>query len=214
MRPLTDLTPKPLLPAGGKPLIVWHLERLARAGLHQVVINHAHLGAQIEAALGDGARFGAAIRYSAEGEALETAGGIAHALPLLGDRPFAVINGDIACDFDYARLPALAGAMTGRRLLAHLLLVPNPPHHPQGDFALRDGRVAERGEALLTFSGIGLYAPSLFARIAPGSKAQLAPLLRAAMREGAVGGELHAGRWMDVGTPGRLAELDRILSGL
>ena len=145
MRPLTDATPKPLLMAGGKPLIAWHLEALVRAGIRDIVVNHAHLGHLIETALGDGKRFGAAIRYSAEGQALETAGGIAHALPLLGAEPFAVINADIACDFDYARLPALADTMTGRGLLAHLVLVPNPPHHPQGDFALCDGRVAEQG---------------------------------------------------------------------
>lgn len=214
MRPLTDTTPKPLLMAGGKPLIAWHLDALVRAGIRDIVVNHAHLGHLIEAALGDGKRFGASIRYSAEDQALETAGGIAHALPQLGAEPFAVINGDIACDFDFARLPARAGAMTELGLLAHLVLVPNPPHHPQGDFALCDGRVAEQGEALLTFSGIGLYAPRLFAGIARGSKAKLAPLLRAAMRDGTVSGELHAGRWMDVGTPGRLAELDRILSAL
>ena len=214
MRPLTDTTPKPLLMAGGKPLIAWHLDALVQAGIRDIVVNHAHLGHLIETALGDGKRFGAAIRYSAEGQALETAGGIAHALPLLGTEPFAVINADIACDFDYARLPALADTMAKRGLLAHLVLVPNPPHHPQGDFALCDGRVAEQGDALLTFSGIGLYAPRLFAGIASGSKAMLAPLLRAAMRDGAVSGELHAGRWIDVGTPGRLAELDRILSAL
>ena len=214
MRPLSDETPKPLLCAGGKPLIAWHIEALVRAGIRDIVINHAHLGGMIEAALGDGVRFGATIRYSAEGEALETAGGIAHALPLLGSKPFAVINGDIACDFDFARLPALARAMPDRHLLAHLVLVPNPPHHPQGDFALRDGRVCDTGEAKLTFSGIGLYDPVLFAGITCGAKAKLAPLLRAAMDEGAVSGELHAGRWMDVGTPERLSELDSQLSAL
>ncbi len=214
MRPLTDATPKPLLLAGGKPLIVWHLEALVRSGVRDIVINHAHLGSLIEATLGDGARFGAAIRYSPEGEALETAGGIANALPLLGDAPFAVINGDIACDFDYARLPALARAMPDRHLLAHLVLVPNPPHHPRGDFALRDGEVSDEGEPKLTFSGIGLYDPGLFAGIERGAKAKLAPLLRAAMADGAVSGELHAGRWMDVGTPERLSELDSQLSAL
>ena len=158
--------------------------------------------------------FGASIRYSPEGEALETAGGIANALPLLGDEPFAVINGDIACDFDYARLPAIAGAMRARTLRAHLVLVPNPPHHPQGDFALRGGRVLAEGGAKRTFSGIGVYDPALFAGIVRGAKAKLAPLLRAAMDEGAVSGELHDGRWMDVGTPERLAELDKLLSAL
>ncbi|MDT3736741.1 MAG: nucleotidyltransferase family protein [Denitratisoma sp.] len=214
MRPLTDATPKPLLIAGGKPLIVWHIEALVRAGIREIVINHAHLGCMIEAALGDGARFGATIRYSPESEALETAGGIANALPLLGDAPFAVINGDIACDFDYARLPAIARAMPDRHLQAHLVLAPNPPHHPQGDFALRDSRVLAEGEPKLTFSGIGLYDPRLFAGIARGAKAKLAPLLHMAMGDGAVSGELHSGRWMDVGTPERLSELDRLLSAL
>lgn len=214
MRPLTDATPKPLLRAGGKPLIVWHIEALVRAGIRDIVINHAHLGGMIEAALGDGARFGASIRYSPEGEALETAGGIANALPLLDHEPFAVINGDIACDFDFARLPALARAMPGRHLQAHLVLAPNPPHHPRGDFTLRGGKVSGEGEPKLTFSGIGLYDPALFAGIGRGAKAKLAPLLRVAMAEGAVSGELHAGRWMDVGTPERLAELDRLLSAL
>lgn len=214
MRPLTDAMPKPLLVAGGKPLIVWHIEALVRAGVRDLVINHAHLGRMIEAVLGDGARFGAAIRYSPEGEALETAGGIANALPLLGDAPFVVINGDIASDFDYARLPVLAHTMPDRHLQAHLVLVPNPPHHPQGDFALRDGKVSDKGEPKLTFSGIGLYDPVLFSGIERGARAKLAPLLRAAMERNAVGGELHAGRWMDVGTPERLAELDRLLSAL
>jgi len=214
MRPLTDETPKPLLAVGGKPLIVWHIEALVRAGIRDIVINHAHLGHLLEAALGDGGRYGARIAWSPEGEALETAGGIANALPLLGDEPFAVINGDIACDFDYARLTPAGTSLEARDLLAHLVLVPNPPHHPQGDFALSDGRVAERGKPMYTFSGIGLYSPALFAGIARGAKAQLAPLLRAAMPDGKVSGELYAGRWMDVGTPERLAELDRLLSAL
>ncbi|MDP1654187.1 MAG: nucleotidyltransferase family protein [Rhodocyclaceae bacterium] len=214
MRPLTDETPKPLLMAGGKPLIVWHIEALVRAGIRGIVINHAHLGHRLEAALGDGTRFGARIAWSPESEALETAGGIANALPLLGSGPFAVINGDIACDFDYARLNHAASTLREADGLAHLVLVPNPPHHPQGDFALCEGKVIEQGEPMLTFSGIGLYAPALFAGIARGVKAKLAPLLRAAMNRGAVSGELHAGRWMDVGTPERLAELDRFLSAV
>ena len=208
MRPLTDTTPKPLLLAGGKPLIVRHIEALVRAGIDDIVINHAHLGHLIEAALGDGARFGARIRYSPEGEALETAGGIAQALPLLGEAPFLVVNGDIFCDYDFASLPPLAPAV-----LARLTFVPNPPQHPQGDFVLHQGRVREDGGPRLTFAGIGLYRPALFAGIAPGAKAKLAPLLRTAMREGKVTGELFPGRWMDVGTPERLAELDRLLSG-
>ncbi|HNQ58411.1 MAG: nucleotidyltransferase family protein [Burkholderiales bacterium] len=214
MRPLSDATPKPLLLAGGRPLIVRHIEALVRAGIRDIVINHAHLGHLIEQALGDGTRFGARIRYSPEGEALETAGGIANALPLLGDAPFAVINGDIACDFDYARLLVTGDTMRTRMLQAHLVLVPNPPHHAQGDFALRDGKVSAEGGPRLTFSGIGAYDPALFAGIVRGAKARLAPLLVAAMETGAVSGELHADRWMDVGTPERLAELDRQLSGL
>ncbi|MDK9703354.1 MAG: nucleotidyltransferase family protein [Sulfuritalea sp.] len=216
MRPLTDHTPKPLLPVGGKPLIVWHLEHLATAGLREVVINHAHLGWQIEAALGDGARWGLSIRYSAEPEgALETAGGIANALPLLGDdESFLVINGDIYCDWDVAR--ALA-ALTGTDL-AHLVLVPNPSHHPRGDFALAgtavDAGITAAGVQVYTFSGIGIYRPQLFAGIRRGERAQLAPLLRTAMAARHVSGELHAGRWTDVGTPQRLAELDVELRSL
>jgi MurNAc alpha-1-phosphate uridylyltransferase len=216
MRPLTDRTPKPLLPVGGKPLIVWHLERLATAGLREVVINHAHLGGQIEAALGDGARWGLSIRYSPEPEgALETAGGIANALPLLGgDEAFLVINGDIYCDWDVARA---ATALTANDL-AHLVLVPNPSHHPRGDFSLKGTEVgadiAAPGVQVCTFSGIGVYRPQLFAGIRRGERAQLAPLLRAAMAAGRVSGELHAGRWTDVGTPQRLAELDAELSSL
>jgi MurNAc alpha-1-phosphate uridylyltransferase len=218
MRPLTDLTPKPLLPVAGKPLIVWHLERLARAGWREVVINHAHLGGQIEAALGDGARWSLSIRYSPEPEgALETAGGIAKALPLLGeDAPFLVINGDIWCDWDLGR----AADALGSGDLAHLVLVPNPPQHPQGDFSLCGSEVgadvagAGPGAQARTFAGIGIYRPQLFAGIPRGRPAKLAPLLRAAMGERRVSGELHGGRWVDVGTPQRLAELDRELRSL
>jgi len=214
MRPLTDETPKPLLIAGGKPLIVWHIEALVRSGIRELVINHAHLGQRLEDVLGDGSRFGARIAWSPEGEALETAGGIANALPLLGGEPFLVVNSDIACDYDFARLPPLAAALRSSGLRAHLVLVANPPHHPKGDFALRNGKVCAEGELMLTFSGIGLYDPALFAGITRGAKAPLAPLLRTAMEDGAVSGELHGGRWMDVGTPARLAELDRLLAGL
>lgn len=216
MRPLTDRIPKPLLPVGGKPLIVWHLERLAKTGLRDVVINHAHLGGQIEAALGDGARWGLSIRYSAEPEgALETAGGIANALPLLAhDEPFLVVNGDIYCDWDVARAATALSAND----LAHLVLVPNPSHHPRGDFSLTEtgvgADVTAAGAQACTFSGIGIYRPQLFAGIRRGERAQLAPLLRTAMAAGRVSGELHAGRWTDVGTPQRLAELDAELSSL
>jgi MurNAc alpha-1-phosphate uridylyltransferase len=205
MRPLTDHTPKPLLPLAGKPLIVWHLERLAQAGYRDIVINHAHLPEQIEQQLGNGVAWGASIRYSAEPlGALETAGGIANALPLLGDAPFLVVNGDIWCDFDFSTLPPLATSD-----LAHLVLVPNPPHHPEGDFDLRNDRVnlPSRGPRL-TFSGIGLYRPELFAAIERGQPAKLAPLLRTAMAADHVSGQRHAGRWVDVGTPERLSALD------
>lgn len=205
MRPLTDVTPKPLLPVAGRPLIVWHLERLARAGFREIVINHAHLGDQIEAMLGDGDAWGVRIQYSAEPQgALETAGGIANALPLLGAEPFLVVNGDIFCDWDFARARA---ALTADAL-AHLVLVANPPHHPAGDFTL-DGDTVGRGECgRLTFSGIGVYRPELFAGIERGRPAKLAPLLVEAIAAGRIRGERHAGRWEDVGTPQRLAALD------
>ena len=215
MRPLTDHTPKPLLQVGGKSLIVWHRERLVRAGIIDLVINHAHLGAQIERTLGDGSQFGAQIRYSSEVSALETAGGIAFALNLLGEEPFAVVNGDVYCDYAFEQLPALAGQMKQTQDNAHLVLVNNPVHHPLGDFLLRDGRVCPAGNSLnpsqLTFSGIGLYQPSLFAPILRGGKAPLAPLLREQIALGKVSGEHHRGLWVDVGTPQRLQELDKSL---
>jgi MurNAc alpha-1-phosphate uridylyltransferase len=209
MRPLTDATPKSLLTVGGKPLIVWHLERLARAGFAEVVINHAHLGHMIEAALGDGSRFGLRIRYSPEQEALETAGGIARALPLLGAEPFAVINADIYSDYDFS---AFARVQLGGAL-AHLVLVDNPAQHPRGDFALEAGRVRETGERLLTFSGIGVYAPRLFGGIPANAKVALAPLLRKAMGADRVSGEHHCGRWHDIGSVERLQALDLELGG-
>ncbi len=213
MRPLTDTCPKPLLPAGGKPLIVWHIERLAAAGIVELVINHAHLGQMIEAALGDGSAFGVRIRYSPEGSALETAGGIARALPLLGDAPFIVINGDVFADADIAALRTAAEGLAAGGPLAHLLLVPNPAHHPAGDFGLLPGgQVVDDGTGeRLTFAGLGAYHPALFAGLAPDQPAKLAPLLRAAMAAGHVTGARHDGRWVDVGTPQRLAELDESL---
>jgi MurNAc alpha-1-phosphate uridylyltransferase len=210
MRPLTDRTPKPLLPVAGRPLLVWHIERLARAGFRELLINHAHLGEQIEALLGDGSAWGMAIRYSPEPPgALETAGGIVQALPFLGDAPFLVINGDIWCDWDPARAAPPAG-----RDLAHLVMVANPDHHPDGDFVLADGRLQADGTARLTFAGIGIYHPQLFAGLPRGQPAKLAPLLRAAMAAGQVSGERHDGRWTDVGTPARLAALDGELRAL
>lgn len=210
MRPLTDHTPKPLLQAGGKPLIVWHIERLVKAGITDLVINHAHLGAQIERVLGNGGQFGAKIQYSSEGTALETAGGIAYAGHLLGNEPFAVINGDIFCDYDFARLPELAGHMQRNHDTIHLVMVDNPAQHPNGDFGLRDFRVTDTAPRL-TFSGIGLYQPALFALILRGTKAPLAPLLREQIALGKVSGEHHRGMWMDIGTPQRLEELDKQL---
>jgi MurNAc alpha-1-phosphate uridylyltransferase len=215
MRPLTDHTPKPLLQAGGKPLIVWHIERLVRAGIADLVINHAHLGEQIEEALEDGNRFGARIQYSSEVTALETAGGIAFALSLLGNEPFAVVNGDVYCEYDFERLHPLAEQLKQTRDNAHLVLVSNPSHHPKGDFLLHGNRVLPSGNlsggAQLTFSGIGIYQPSLFAHIPHGSKAPLAPLLREQIALGKVSGEHYQGIWVDVGTPQRLEELDKSL---
>lgn len=205
MRPLTDHIPKPLLKAGGHMLIEYHIEALVQAGLREIVINHARLGGSIEQALGDGARYGASIRYSAEGEQpLETGGGIQQALPLLGEGPFVVVNADIWTDYPFARLP---DALDG---LAHLVLVDNPPQHAAGDFALRDDRVVEQGAARLTYSGIGVYHPRLFAACTPGAF-PLAPLLRAAMQAGSVSGEYYPGRWLDIGTPERLQLLDQQL---
>jgi len=210
MRPLTDRVPKPLLEAGGKPLIVYHLEKLAAAGCTRIVINHAHLGAMIESALGDGARFGLNIAYSREAVALETAGGIANALSLLGDGPFIAVNADVYSDYDYTGLEAAAARIGEAQ--AHLILVDNPEHHPGGDFALQGVQVVDAGEKL-TFSGLAVYRPAMFATIAPGSRAALAPLLRERIAGGAVTGEHFRGRWCDVGTPDRLMQLDRDLAG-
>ncbi len=211
MRPLTDHLPKPLLEVGGKPLIVWHIERLVSAGITEIVVNHAHLGRKLIDALGDGSAFGASIRWSAEpAGALETAGGIAHALPLLGQEPFIVVNGDVWCDADIPALARAAGTLTPDGLRAHLLLVANPPHHPGGDFALRDDRVSDEGTERLTFSGIAAYHPLLFSGLDPDAPAKLAPLLRAQMQLNRVSGARHGGYWFDVGTPQRLAEVDAL----
>jgi MurNAc alpha-1-phosphate uridylyltransferase len=206
MRPLTDDLPKPLLMAGGRPLLEYHLRALVRAGIRRVVINHSRQGRKIEAACGDGAAFGLCIEYSPEGESpLDTGGGIRRALPLLGPEPFAVVNGDIWTDFDFAALPWRPAG------LAHLVLVANPAHHPRGDFALDRGRVREAGAELLTYSGIAVFSPELF-RDCPDGAFPLAPLLRGAIRNGQVSGQRHDGRWIDVGTPERLGELDELLN--
>jgi MurNAc alpha-1-phosphate uridylyltransferase len=204
MRPLSATRPKPLLEAGGKALLRWQIEALARAGFRDVVVNVAYFPDQFLAAFGDGAALGVRITWSVEPEALETAGGIATALPLLGDAPFVAVNGDIHCDFDFARL---AGALP-EDADAHLVLVDNPAHHPRGDFTLAHGRLGNGDAPRLTFAGIGVYRPRLFAGIAPRTRASLAPLLRAAADRGALSGERHGGLWTDVGTPERLAELD------
>ncbi|MHB8742924.1 MAG: N-acetylmuramate alpha-1-phosphate uridylyltransferase MurU [Sulfuricaulis sp.] len=205
MRPLSDTVPKPLLEAGGKPLIVHLIERLAHAGMRDIIINYSHLGEKILGYLGDGHHQGVRLTYSYEaGGGLETGGGIFKALTLIDTDPFVVVNGDIWTDFPFARLPSrLAG-------LAHLVLVNNPAQHPQGDFALQQGLVLSDGEPRLTFSGIGVYARALFANCVPG-KFPLAPLLRAAVARRQVSGELYSGRWRDIGTPERLQALDQEL---
>ncbi|MCL5060031.1 MAG: nucleotidyltransferase family protein [Candidatus Thermoplasmatota archaeon] len=232
MRPLTDRTPKPLLVVGGKPLIVWHIERLRAAGFTHIVINHAHLGQQIEAALGSGAELGVSIEYSREASALETAGGIATALPLIDAEVFPVVNGDIYSEFDFSRLAEPMARLAAGQDQAHLVLIDNPPHHPKGDFVLDGSRVTNADIPLtpyvlgtagakdgipcghpsrLTFSGIGVYHRAMFAHTPPGEKAPLAPLLRLAIDAGRASGEHFGGRWVDVGTPERLQQLDESL---
>jgi MurNAc alpha-1-phosphate uridylyltransferase len=204
MRPLTDHIPKPLLKVGGKSLIVWHLERLAKAGFKQVVINHAHLGAQIEHALGDGSQWGLHIQYSPEKTALETAGGIAKALHLLGSEPFLVVNGDTFTEVDFGDLTHALSVNNH----AHLVLVSNPPQHPNGDFAIEDGYLKNTGAQMLTFSGVGVYHPDLFASVVRGEPAKLAPLLRNSIAENKATAEYYQGVWHDIGTPERLKALD------
>lgn len=206
MRPLTDATPKPLLRAGGRMLIEHHIEKLARAGVRDIVINISHLAASFAPALGDGSRWSVSIHYSDEGpQPLETGGGIRHALPLLGEAPFIAVSADIASDYDYARLPAEPAG------LAHLVMVPNPDFHPRGDFWLDGGRLNEEGAGeRLTFGNIGVYRPGIIA----GESAthfKLLPCLQRAMRERSLGGERHDGFWRNIGTPAQLAALDRHL---
>ena len=208
LRPLTDRVPKALVEAGGKPLIAWHLERLAASGCRQAVINVSHLGEAIVEHLGDGRRFGLSIAYSREAEPLETAGGIAQARPLLGADPFLLVNADIFCELDLRAL--LAHDLAGR--LAHLVLVPNPPHRGAGDFTLTAGTVGSAPAPRYTYAGIAVVSPQLVESVNPGSKAPLAPLLYAAADRGLMSGELFEGLWQDVGTAQRLAELENLLA--
>lgn len=207
MRPLTDHTPKPLLNVGGKPLIVWHIQKLKKAGFKDIIINIAWLGDQIPKALGDGSQFGVDLEYSDEQKdgALETAGGIIKALPFFDDKPFLVVNGDVWCDYKYNNTKPLKADQ-----LAHLVLVNNPEHNPEGDFALINHSIKTEGENKLTFSGIGYYHPALFNSL-PQGKRPLAPLLREAMDNDKVSGESFTGDWRDIGTPERLTELDNLL---
>jgi MurNAc alpha-1-phosphate uridylyltransferase len=204
LRPLTDAIPKAMVQAGGKPLIAWHLQRLAAAGCREAVINVSHLGERIVEAIGDGSRYGLRIQYSREREPLETAGGIAHARALLGEGTFLLVNADIYCEIDFARLLDLT---LGKRL-AHLVLVPNPQHRSGGDFSLEDGVVGNDAGARYTYAGIAVMSPALVASVKPDEKAPLAPLLRAGAERRLITGEVHRGLWQDVGTRERLAELE------
>ncbi len=209
LRPLTDTVPKAMVQAGGKPLIAWHLERLAAAGYQDVVVNVSHLAERITERLGDGARYGLRIRYSREREPLETAGGIAYARGLLGDGPFLLVNADVYCGIDFARFRSLA---LGARL-AHLVLVPNPAHRASGDFSLEvDGSIGNGERVRYTYAGIAVMSPALVAGVGAGEKAPLAPLLRAAAERKLLSGEIYRGRWSAVGTRERLAELEAELA--
>jgi N-acetyl-alpha-D-muramate 1-phosphate uridylyltransferase len=208
MRPLTDSLPKPLVTVGGRPLIVWHLAALARAGVREVVINTSWLAQKLHSALGDGSEYGVHINWSEEGPVpLETGGGIFRALPLLGPAPFLVVNADIWTDIDFARL-ALEP-----RADVHLVMVANPVHHPRGDFALVDGELRGEGSERFTYSGVGVYRPEFFAGCIAG-RFPLLPLLNRAILAKRARGEVHRGEWCDVGTPERLASLETRLTAL
>jgi MurNAc alpha-1-phosphate uridylyltransferase len=213
LRPLTDSTPKPLLRVGGRPLIEWQIERLALGGFRDLVINHAHLGEQIEQALGDGRRFGLRIRYSPEAPALETAGGIVQAMPLLDAHPFVVVSGDIHTEFDFASLDARMDAIARNpdACVAHLVLVDNPPWHAKGDMGLADGRVTRSGPPL-TYGNIAVFHPRIFLGLGPGTWLKLFPWLYQFVEAGLVTGEHYRGPWDNVGTADQLAALDRRLS--
>ncbi|MBV2234127.1 MAG: nucleotidyltransferase family protein [Sterolibacterium sp.] len=210
MRPLSDRLPKPLLPVAGKPLIVWQIERLAAAGITELVINHAHLGEYLLAALGDGRQWGVSIQWSAEQEALETAGGIRQALPLLGDAPFLVVSSDIYCDCDYRQL--LAQARLAPEADALMWMVANPAWHPDGDFALVDGYLQLAGEPRLTYANFGMFRPQMFARLAANQKLPLRPLLDQLIPQGRIQGARLDALWENLGTPEQLAALDRRLT--
>ncbi|HZZ02037.1 N-acetylmuramate alpha-1-phosphate uridylyltransferase MurU [Paraburkholderia sp.] len=217
MRPLTDTRPKPLLEVGGKPLILWQIERLAKAGFQTIVINHAWLGEQIEAALGDGSRWGVQLRYSAEHEALETAGGIVQALPLLEDNGtsevFVAVSGDVCADFDYATLHARAEKLAALPEPGmHLVMVPNPAFHPNGDFGLVDGTLSLDAQPRFTFGNIGLYDTRMFRDLPRGTRRALTPYYRETIASGLASGELYEGLWENVGTPAQLQALDQRLS--
>lgn len=212
MRPLTDSLPKPLLEVGGKPLIVWHIERLAAAGISDIVINYAWLGHKFPEILGDGSQFDVHIEYSAEKLGLETAGGIAHALPLLGEQSFLVLNGDIWCDWNPHQVIQELNRLEQAQQQAWLLMVDNPEHNPFGDFHLSPtGKLQSNGDPKLTFAGIGVYHPSLFRGIEPGAIVKLAPLLRLAMEKEQVIASHFSGQWTDVGTPDRLQYVDQAI---
>lgn len=211
MRPLTDRVPKALIEAGGRPLIVHLIERLARAGISELVVNVSHLADQIERQLGDGSGLGVRVTYSREATPLETGGGITYAMPLLGNAPFVVVNSDVYTDFDFGRLEAAVAALERGTCDAHLVLVDNPEHHPEGDFCLQSGRAILDGPMRLTFSGIGVYSPQLFPPARRGNRFPLMAVLAPAMACGRVGGEHHRGLWLDVGTSARLEELERRL---
>ena len=210
MRPLTDSRPKPLLEVGGKPLIVWQIERLVAGGITELVINHAHLGQQIEAFLGDGRGYGARIAYSREDEALESAGGVINALHLLGPSPFMIVSADIYVECDYRRL-AESAALLQDGTLAFLWLVANPEWHARGDFALADGFLRLNGAARLTYSNIGIFHPKFFAGIDPGTKYPLFPLFNRAIAAGMVKGAVLNAVWDNIGTPAQLSALDQAL---
>lgn len=208
LRPVTDQLPKPLLEVGGRPLLAWHLERLAVAGFREVIINISHFADLIVERIGDGTAFGLAIVYSRESQPLETAGGIAQARAQLGEAPFLLVNGDVYCECDFIRLRRQP---LGQRL-AHLMLVPNPAHHPQGDFSLKADSVGNDAGARYTYAGIAVMSPAMVDGIEPGAKAPLGPLLRTAAASGRLGGGLYRGAWQDVGTVERLVALDTLLA--